>query len=128
MGEVGKRFIQKTQPSLEAQLVNFADEIAYNHHDIDDGYRSGLVTFDQLQDVPFFNEISAEVKLKTPLINDRQCIKSTIRRMMNIFIMDLCQYSQAQIDSEQFKSIDEVRHAASCHWVINDYGKKTTIS
>ena len=62
LGEVGKRFIQKKQPSLEAQLVNFADEIAYNHHDIDDGYRSGLVTFDQLIDVPFFNEISSEVK------------------------------------------------------------------
>ena len=112
LGEVGKRFIQKKQPSLEAQLVNFADEIAYNHHDIDDGYRSGLVTFDQLIDVPFFNEISAEVKSESPLINDKQCIKSTIRRMMNIFIMDLCQYSQAQIDREQFKSIDEVRHAA----------------
>jgi dGTPase len=128
LGEVGKRFIQKRQPSLEAQLVNFADEIAYNHHDIDDGYRSGLVTFDQLIDVPFFNEISAEVKSETPLINDKQCIKSTIRRMMNIFIMDLCQYSQAQIDREQFKSIDEVRHAASCHWFISDYGKKTTIT
>ena len=112
LGEVGKRFIQKRQPSLEAQLVNFADEIAYNHHDIDDGYRSGLVTFDQLIDVPFFNEISSEVKSESPLINDKQCIKSTIRRMMNIFIMDLCQYSQAQIDREQFKSIDEVRHAA----------------
>ena len=111
LGEVGKRFIQKTQPSLEAQLVNFADEIAYNHHDIDDGYRSGLITFDQLKDVPFFNEISSEMTSETPLINDKQCIKSTIRRMMNIFIMDLCQYSQAQIDREQFKSIDEVRHA-----------------
>ena len=64
LGEVGKRFIQKTQPSLEAQLVNFADEIAYNHHDIDDGYRSGLVTFDQLIDVPFFNEISVRSEIR----------------------------------------------------------------
>ena len=124
LGEVGKRFIQKTQPSLEAQLVNFADEIAYNHHDIDDGYRSGLVTFDQLKDVPFFNEISAEVKLKTPLINDRQCIKSTIRRMMNIFIMDLCQYSQKQIDREQFKSIDEVRQAGPVIGLSENMSKK----
>jgi len=122
LGEVGKRFIQKTQPSLEGQLVNFADEIAYNHHDIDDGYRSGLVTFNQLKDIPFFNEISAEVKSKTPLINDKQCIKSTIRRMMNIFIMDLCQYSQKQIDSEQFKSIDEVRHAGPVIGLSHEYG------
>ena len=88
LGKVGERFIQKTQPSLEAQLVNFADEIAYNHHDIDDGYRSGLVTFDQLKDLPFFNEISVEVKSESPSINEKQMIKSTIRRMMNIFIMD----------------------------------------
>jgi len=124
LGEVGKRFIQKTQPSLEGQLVNFADEIAYNHHDIDDGYRSGLVTFNQLQDIPFFNEISSEVKSETPLINDKQCIKSTIRRMMNIFIMDLCQYSQAQIDSEQFKSIDEVRHAGPVIGLSHNMSKK----
>ena len=64
LGKVGERFIQKTQPSLEAQLVNFADEIAYNHHDIDDGYRSGLVTFDQLQDVLFFNEICQRDKIR----------------------------------------------------------------
>lgn len=124
LGEVGKRFIQKTQPSLEGQLVNFADEIAYNHHDIDDGYRSGLVTFNQLQDIPFFNEISSEVKSETPLINDKQCIKSTIRRMMNIFIMDLCQYSQDQIDSEQFKSIDEVRHAGPVIGLSHNMSKK----
>ena len=124
LGEVGKRFLQKTQPSIEAQLVNFADEIAYNHHDIDDGFRSGLVTFDQLKDVPFFNEISSEVKSETPLINDKQCIKSTIRRMMNIFIMDLCQYSQEQIDREQFKSIDEVRHAGPVIGLSENMTKK----
>ena len=124
LGEVGKRFIQKTQPSLEAQLVNFADEIAYNHHDIDDGYRSGLVTFDQLKDVLFFNEISSEVKLKAPLMSDRQCIKSTIRRMMNIFIIDLCQYSQKLIDREQFKSIDEVRNAGPVIGLSENMSKK----
>ena len=58
LGEVGKRFIQKRQPSLEAQLVNFADEIAYNHHDIDDGYRSGLVTFDQLKMYHFLMKLA----------------------------------------------------------------------
>ncbi len=87
-----ERFIQKKQPSLEAQLVNFADEIAYNHHDIDDGFRSGLLTFDQLQDVPFFNEIALEVKSESPSINERQCMRATIRRMMNIFIMDSMSY------------------------------------
>ena len=108
---IGERFIKKKQPSLEAQLVNFADEIAYNHHDIDDGYRSGLVTFDQLKDLPFFNEISVEVKSASPSINEKQINKSTIRRMMNLFIMDLCEYSQSQLDRENFHGIDDVRSA-----------------
>lgn len=113
LGDIGKRFIQKTQPSLEAQLVNFADEIAYNHHDIDDGYRSGLVTFNQLKDLPFFNDICKEVKSASPSINDKQCIKSTIRRMMNMFIEDLCQYSQKKIEKEKLSSIDDVRNVSS---------------
>jgi dGTPase len=112
LGDVGKRFIQKTQPSLEAQLVNFADEIAYNHHDIDDGYRSGLVTFDQLKDLSFFNDICKEVKTASPTINDKQCIKSTIRRMMNMFIEDLCTHSQNKIDKEHLSSIDDVRNTS----------------
>ena len=76
----------------------------------------------------FLMKLASEVKSESPLINDKQCIKSTIRRMMNIFIMDLCQYSQAQIDREQFKSIDEVRHAAPVIGLSDDYGKKTTIT
>ena len=124
LGRIGERFIKKKQPSLEAQLVNFADEIAYNHHDIDDGYRSGLVTFDQLNDLPFFNEISMEVKSESPLINEKQCIKSTIRRMMNIFIMDLCQYSQAQIDRKNFNCIEDVRNADPMIGLSEDMAKK----
>jgi len=124
LGKVGERFIQKKQPSLEAQLVNFADEIAYNHHDIDDGYRSGLVTFDQLKDLPFFNEISVEVKSESPSINEKQIIKSTIRRMMNLFIMDLCEYSQAQLDREKFHGIDDIRNAEPVIALSEDMAKK----
>ena len=96
-------FIRKMQPSLEAQLVNFADEIAYNHHDIDDGFRSGLLTFEQLQDVSVFSmKYVQNVKSESPLINDRQSIRATIRRMMNFFIMDLCEQSQSpRIDKQR---------------------------
>lgn len=124
LGDVGKRFIQNTQPSLEAQLVNFADEIAYNHHDIDDGYRSGLVTFDQLRDLSFFNDICKEVKIASPTINDKQCIKSTIRRMMNMFIEDLCTHSQNKIDKEQLSSIDDVRNTSSVIGLSDNMMKK----
>ena len=124
LGDVGKRFIKKTQPSLEAQLVNFADEIAYNHHDIDDGYRSGLVTFDQLRDLSFFNDICKEVKIVSPTINDKQCIKSTIRRMMNMFIEDLCTHSQNKIDQAQLSSIDDVRNTSSVIGLSDNMVKK----
>ena len=111
LGKVGERFIKKKQPSLEAQLVNFADEIAYNHHDIDDGFRSGLLTFDQLQEVSFFNEICLDVKSESPSIDNRKCMRATIRRMMNLFVMDLCVQSQALIDKQSLSSIDEARNA-----------------
>jgi len=124
LGDVGKRFIKKTQPSLEAQLVNFADEIAYNHHDIDDGYRSGLVTFDQLRDLSFFNDICKEVKIVSPTINDKQCIKSTIRRMMNMFIEDLCTHSQNKIDQARLSSIDDVRNASPIIGLSDNMVKK----
>ncbi len=124
LGEVGERFIQKTQPSLEAQLVNFADEIAYNHHDIDDGFRSGLLTFDQLQEVPFFKEIALKVKSDSPSINDRQCMRATIRRMMNIFVTDLCHESQLRIDKKNVNTIDDVRNEATIIALSTDLTKK----
>jgi dGTPase len=48
LGELGRRFLEGRQPSLEAQICNLADEIAYNNHDVDDGLRSGLLTLEQL--------------------------------------------------------------------------------
>ncbi|HVR52752.1 MAG TPA: deoxyguanosinetriphosphate triphosphohydrolase, partial [Pseudorhodoferax sp.] len=55
-GDVGRRFLERSQPSLEAQLCNLADEIAYNAHDIDDGVRSGLLVLAQLEEVPLFDD------------------------------------------------------------------------
>ncbi len=54
LGDVGRRFLEGRQPSLEAQLANLADEIAYNNHDVDDGLRSGLISREQLDEVPIF--------------------------------------------------------------------------
>ena len=54
LGELGERFLQRRQPSLEAQLANLADEIAYNNHDVDDGLRAGLITIDDLRELAIF--------------------------------------------------------------------------
>ena len=66
LGDIGERFIKRQQPGLEAQLANFADEIAYNNHDVEDGIRAGLITVEQLLSVPLFREYHAEVLAHVP--------------------------------------------------------------
>ena len=111
LGNVGQRFINKTSPSLEAQVTNFADEIAYNNHDIDDGLRSGLITIEQLQQVALFAENLSIVKAKYPQLEQRRVIHETIRRMINVLVVDLCQTSSAKIAKLQPKSISDIRQA-----------------
>lgn len=113
LGDIGQRFIQKKQPTLEAQLANLADEIAYNNHDIDDGLRSGLLTDVQLDDVDFYARHSREVALAYPEINGRRKIHETVRRMINALIVDLIQTSQERIAQEQPNSVDEVRNGTA---------------
>src|SRR6187551_424271 len=71
LGTVGERFIKRRRPSLEAQLVNLSDELAYNNHDVDDGLRSGLVTLEQLSTVPIFRRHRALALKAFPKLHDR---------------------------------------------------------
>ncbi|MEO7343219.1 MAG: deoxyguanosinetriphosphate triphosphohydrolase [Methylotenera sp.] len=109
LGDVGQRFLDKTSPSLEAQLTNFADEIAYNNHDIDDGLRSGLITIDQLSKVELFAQNLAIVKDKYPKIEQKRLIHETIRRMINTLVVDLCTQSAKNIAQHQPKNIADIR-------------------
>jgi dGTPase len=109
LGELGLRFINKTQPSLEAQLTNLADEIAYNNHDIDDGLRSGLLTEAQLMEVDCYARFRREVDDTYPGVGGRRAISETIRRMINMLISDLTQTAQQRIRDGAPKSIDDVR-------------------
>ena len=111
LGDVGERFLNRTQPSLEAQLANLADEIAYNNHDIDDGLRSGLLTIEQLQAVPIFERHFAEVTQRYPGIQPRRAIAETTRRMINTLVVDLTQTSAARIAEHAPQSADDVRQA-----------------
>jgi dGTPase len=97
LGDVGQRFLDRTQPSLEAQLANLADEIAYNNHDIDDGLRSGLLTIEQLQTVPIFARHFATTLHKWPALNERRVVAETIRSMINTLITDVAQTTQANL-------------------------------
>ena len=109
LGDVGQRFIDKTSPSLEAQLTNYADEIAYNNHDIDDGLRSGLITLEQLEQVELFANNLSLVKAKYPKLEQKRLIHETVRRMINTLVVDLCTTSEAAIAKHQPNSINDIR-------------------
>ena len=113
LGEIGQRFIDKKQPTLEAQLANFADEIAYNNHDIDDGLRSGLLSVVQLDEVDLYARHRREVETTFPVISGRRAINETVRRMINALIVDLTDTSQQRIDLAQVGSTDDVRNGAA---------------
>ena len=109
LGDVGERFINKEQPSLEAQLTNLADEIAYNNHDVDDGLRSGLITIEQLAQVTLFADNLQKVRVQYPNLNDRRLIHETVRRMINALVVDLCEQSSRNIVNAGLTTIDDVR-------------------
>ena len=111
LGDLGRRFIDKKQPSLEAQLANLADEIAYNNHDIDDGLRSGLLTVEQLQEVTLYARYHTEVQQQYPGIAGRRAINETVRRMINALVVDLIDTSRANIAASGVQSLADVRNA-----------------
>ncbi len=111
LGDVGRRFIEKKQPGLEAQLTNLADEIAYNNHDIDDGLRSGLLTVEQLGEVTLYARHRAEVEQLFPGIGGRRAINETVRRMINALVVDLITTSRSNIEQAGVNTIDDVRNA-----------------
>jgi len=111
LGEIGRRFIDGRQPSLEAQLANLADEIAYNNHDVDDGLRSGLITLEQLENVSIFARNRRIVEQRYPGLAGRRLIHETIRRMINLMAVDLIEQTRKNIDEAGVGSLDDVRAA-----------------
>jgi dGTPase len=111
LGEVGRRFLDKRQPTLEAQIANLADEIAYNNHDVDDGLRSGLVTLEQLMEVQIFARHREEVRAKYPALQGRRVVTETVRRIINTMILDLVNTTRLNIGHAGVETIDDVRAA-----------------
>lgn len=112
LGAVGERFLKNQQASLEAQLTNLADEIAYSNHDIDDGLRSGLLTTGQLQQVSLYGRYHREVEASMPGIGSRRAIHETVRRMINAQVEDAIRTSATRIAEVNPKTMDDVKNAA----------------
>ena len=109
LGDVGERFLNRTQPGLEAQLANLADAIAYNNHDVDDGVRAGLITVDDLLDVRVFSRFHAVVVARYPELPPRRVLYETIRRMVDYLVSDVITQSQKNIVESSVDSIQAVR-------------------
>jgi len=109
LGELGLRFIDRKQPGLEVQLANLADEVAYNHHDVDDGLRAGLLTVDELSELALFREQYERVKAIHPNITRRALINETVRGMINVIVTDLLDTTRQCLADSRPENIDAVR-------------------
>ena len=109
LGELGQRFIEKQQPSLEAQLTNLADEIAYNSHDVDDGLRSGLIDVDALNEVELFHEQHETVCRLYPELPPRRIIHEIVRRLIGCQVIDLIETSTGLLEQAAPADLDAVR-------------------
>jgi dGTPase len=110
---IAARFLNGTQPSLEAQLCNLADAIAYNAHDIDDGVRSGLLTLDQLQDVSLFARYHAQTLAEYPQLQGRRVLYETIRRMLSDQVYDVINATRTALQQYAPASADAARQCPS---------------
>ena len=111
LNELGRRFLEKKRPSLEAQICNLADEVAYNNHDVDDGLRSGLITLEQLAGVSLFARYAEEAKQEFPGLTGRRLVHETIRRMIGAQVEDLLAESSRQIALQKPTGLEDVHEA-----------------
>ena len=110
-GGVAHRFMAKEQPSLEAQLVNLADEMAYNAHDIDDGIRSGLIDMDALRALALFERFHAQVAHEYPALQGRRRLSEIIRRLLSAQVFDVIDQTRSRIAAHGIQTETDVRHA-----------------
>lgn len=120
LGDIGERFLKREQPGLEGQLANIADAIAYNNHDVDDGFRAGLLSLEQLREQALFGPQFDEVQRLYPELEDRRLIYEIIRRMIDTVVTDLIENTQANIEKAAPQSIDDVRTAGQPMVLLSD--------
>lgn len=111
LGALGKRFLDNRQPSLEAQICNLADEIAYNNHDVDDGLRSGLISVEELEEVGLFARHIAAARREFPRLDGRRLIHETVRRMIDAQVTDLLSETENKIRENRIESLADIENA-----------------
>lgn len=95
--------------SLESQVASFADDIAYNNHDIDDGFRAGFFTIEQLCELPFVNEVIKEFNRQNPRADDNLRIYAVTRNTIAKMIFDILENSRRNLEKYNIETADDVR-------------------
>jgi dGTPase len=98
-------------PSLEAQVTDYADEIAYNNHDIDDGLTSQMIELESLRQVPLWEEHFGEVQHRFPQAPQKVLWRQTVRSIINSLVMDLCQETLRRLATTGAESVADVLSA-----------------
>jgi len=107
--QVIAEFMPGVVPSLEAQIINYADEIAYNNHDIDDGLKSGYITPEMLERIDIWRQASDSIRRKYPAIDDRRLMYQTISALIGLLINDICTTVAANLGQAAITSLDDLR-------------------
>ena len=97
------------RPTLEAQIIDLADEIAYNNHDIDDGLKAGYLNPEALMGIDLWSETYARVRQKHPLLDEERQVLQTISHLIGYLILDLVEQSRRNIEAGGISTLDDVR-------------------
>ena len=98
-----------TYPGLEAQIASLSDDIAYNNHDIDDGFRAGFISLDDLKNIELFSEIIKEINSEFKGIDNYMIVKELIRRLIGLMVNDLIKNTKKNISKVNPKNVEEIR-------------------
>jgi dGTPase len=109
LGELGRRFLEGGQASLEAQIANVADEIAYNHHDMDDGLRAGLLDLERLRSHALYTAMERETLQRWPGLDAKRLRHTVIRGMLNHFVSDVIASTATAISELGIRTLADVR-------------------
>lgn len=110
LGELGERFIHRHQPSLEAQVADLADAIAYNNHDLDDGIRAGLITLEEAEHTQTVQIQQSAMLKQYPGLSGKRLVSEIVRHMIDHVVTDVITTSVEAIKNVAPKSIEDVRH------------------
>ncbi len=102
-------FHAEEQATLEAQIGNLADEVAYNNHDVDDGFRAGMLDMQGMRDIELFGMHHAKVLAAFPGIDERMALQETVRSMIGFLIADVVGETRNRLQEAGIQSLDDVR-------------------